>query len=74
MSDRFWQDLLEPEEELLWTGRPRPKLSLRNFQLFGPFVGAIGTVIAGAFVLRGNTLPVSQSVVVAVIVALVALS
>ena len=59
MSDRFWQDLLEPEEELLWTGRPRPKLSLRNFQLFGPFVGAIGTVVAGAFVLRGNTLPVS---------------
>ena len=68
MSDRFWQDLLEPEEELLWTGRPRPKLSLRNFQLFGPFVGAIGTVVAGAFVLRGNTLPVSQSVVAAVIV------
>ena len=74
MTDRFWQDLLEPDEDLLWTGRPKPKLSLRNFQLLGPFVGAIGTVIAGAFVLQGNSLPVSQSVVVAVIVALVALS
>ena len=74
MTDRFWQDLLEPDEDLLWTGRPKPKLSLRNFQLLGPFVGAIGTVIAGAFLLQGNSLPVSQSVVVAVIVALVALS
>ncbi len=73
-TDAFWADILEPGEDLLWTGRPRPKLSLRNFQLLGPFVGATGTVIAGGMLLGYSDLPVSQSVVVGVVGALVFLS
>lgn len=74
MTDAFWTQVLEPGETLLWTGRPEPRLSLRNFQLLGPFVGAFGTVIAGGLLLTYNDLPVSQSVVLAVIIALVVLS
>lgn len=74
MHDEFWTKLLEPEEQLLWTGRPKPRLSLRNFQLLGPFVGAAGTVVAGGLLLGFNDLPVSQSVILAVVIALVVLS
>ena len=74
MTDDFWAKVLEPGEDLLWTGRPRPRLSLRNFQLLGPFIGAIGTVVAGGLLLTYNDLPVSQSVILAVIIALVVLS
>lgn len=74
MSDAFWTKVLEPGERLLWTGRPQPRLSLRNFQLLGPFVGAIGTVLAGGLLLTFNDLPVSQSVVMGIVIALVVLS
>ena len=74
MTEDFWQNLLEDGEELLWTGRPKPRISIRNFQLLGPFVGAAGTVIAGGLLLTYNSLPVSQSVVLAVVIALVVLS
>ena len=74
MTDDFWQKVLEDGEDLLWTGRPKPRISIRNFQLLGPFVGAAGTVIAGGMLLTYNTLPVSQSVVVAVVIGLVILS
>lgn len=74
MTDDFWAKVLENGEELLWTGRPKPHLSLRNFQLLGPFIGAFGTVIAGGLLLTYNDLPVSQSVILAVIIALVVLS
>ncbi len=74
MTDDFWQKVLEDGEDLLWTGRPKPRISIRNFQLLGPFVGAAGTVIAGGMLLTYNTLPISQSVVVAVVIGLVILS
>lgn len=74
MNDAFWEKVLEDGEELLWTGRPKPRLSWRNFQLLGPFVGAIGTVVAGGLLLSNNSLPVSQSVILAVIIALVVLT
>ena len=74
MSDEFWANVLEPGENLLWTGRPQPRLSLRNFQLLGPFIGAAGTVIAGGLLLTFNDLPVSQSVVMGIVIALVVLS
>jgi len=74
VTDDFWAKVLENGEELLWTGRPKPHLSLRNFQLLGPFIGAFGTVIAGGLLLTYNDLPVSQSVILAVIIALVVLS
>ena len=73
MTDDFWQKVLEDGEDLLWTGRPKPRISIRNFQLLGPFVGAAGTVIAGGMLLTYHTLPVSQSVVVAVVIGLVIL-
>ncbi|HDZ82539.1 MAG TPA: hypothetical protein ENH56_15050 [Roseobacter sp.] len=74
MNDQFWADQLDPGERLLWTGRPKPRLSIRNFQLIGPFIGAAGTVVAGGLLLTYNDLPVSQSVILAVIIALVVLS
>jgi hypothetical protein len=74
MTDEFWQNVLEDDETLLWTGRPTPRISLRNFQLLGPFIGAAGTVIAGGVLLTYNSLPVSQSVVLAVVIGLVVLS
>ncbi len=74
MNEDFWTNVLEDGEQLLWTGKPKPRLSLRNFQLLGPFIGAFGTVIAGGLLLSFNDLPVSQSVILAVIIALVVLS
>lgn len=74
MTDEFWTKVLEDGEELLWTGKPTPKLSLRNFQLLGPFIGAFGTVIAGGLLLTYSDFPVSQSVILAVVIALVVLS
>ena len=74
MTDRFWADQLDPGERLLWTGRPKPRVSIRNFQLIGPFVGAAGTVVAGGLLLTYSDLPVAQSVILAVIIALVVIS
>ena len=74
MPDDFWADVLDPGETVIWAGRPKPRLSLRNFQLLGPFIGAAGTVIAGGLLLGFNDLPVSQSVVLGIVIALVVLS
>ncbi len=74
VTDPFWAKVLEPGETLLWAGRAKPRLSLRNFHLLGPFIGAGGTIVAGAMLLTYNDLPVSQSVILAAIIALVVLS
>ncbi len=46
-----WHDILEPDEELLWTGRPRPRLHWRNWRLFGPApMAAVGLLAAAGFI------------------------
>ncbi|QUJ75595.1 hypothetical protein KDD17_11575 [Sulfitobacter albidus] len=56
MSNDFWQDVLEPGETLLWTGRPQPRLHWRNWRLYGPApMATLGLSLAAliAIVTRG---------------------
>jgi len=49
----FWDKVLEPNEKLLWTGRPKPRLHWRNWRLYGTapmaalgLMGAAGVILA----------------------------
>lgn len=48
----FWDNVLEPDEKLLWTGRPKPRLHWRNWRLYGSApMAAIGLLAAASFIL-----------------------
>lgn len=48
----FWDNVLEPDEELLWTGRPKPRLHWRNWRLYGSApMAATGLLAAAWFIL-----------------------
>ena len=48
----FWHNVLEEGEELLWTGRPKPRVHWRNWRLYGSApMAAIGLMAAAAFIL-----------------------
>ena len=43
----FWDNVLEQDEKLLWTGRPKPRFHWRNRQLYGPApIAALGLLAA----------------------------
>lgn len=47
----FWDNILEPGEELLWAGRPKPRLHWRNWRLYGPApMAAFGLLAAAWFI------------------------
>jgi len=55
----FWESVLEPDETLLWTGQPKPRLHWRNWRLYGPApMAATGLFLAGGFIIatqgKGN--------------------
>jgi hypothetical protein len=46
-TSSFWNNILEQDEKLLWTGRPKPRLHWRNRQLYGPApIAALGLLAA----------------------------
>jgi hypothetical protein len=48
----FWGKVLEPDEKLLWTGRPKPRLHWRNWRLYGTApMAAAGLMGAAAVIL-----------------------
>ena len=48
----FWDNVLEPGEKLLWTGRPQPRLHWRNWRLYGSApMAAAGLFAAAAIIL-----------------------
>ena len=44
----FWETVLEPGEELLWAGRPKPRLHWRNWPLYGAAPMAAAGLAAAA--------------------------
>jgi hypothetical protein len=51
-TSSFWDNVLEPNETLLWTGRPKPRLHWRNWRLYGPApMAALGLMAAAWFIL-----------------------
>lgn len=51
-TSNFWDNVLEPEEKLLWAGRPQPKWHWRNWRLFGPApMAAAGLFLAAGLIL-----------------------
>tara|TARA_B110000977_G_scaffold173149_1_gene226075 strand:- start:95 stop:589 length:495 start_codon:yes stop_codon:yes gene_type:complete len=51
-TSSFWTNVLEPDENLLWSGRPQPKLNWRNWRFFGPApMAATGLLAAAWFVI-----------------------
>ena len=47
----FWHNVLEEDEELLWTGKPEPRVHWRNWRLYGSApMAAIGLMAAAAFI------------------------
>lgn len=50
-ASSFWDNVLEPNETLLWSGRPRPKLHWRNWRLYGSApMAALGLMAAAWFI------------------------
>jgi hypothetical protein len=45
----FWNDVLEPDEKLLWAGRPKPRLHWRNWRLYAPAPFAATGLLAAAW-------------------------
>jgi hypothetical protein len=51
----FWNNVLEPDEKLLWTGRPQPRLHWRNWRLYGSApMAAAGLFVAAAIILAAR--------------------
>lgn len=51
-ADTFWDNVLEGNERVLWTGRPKPRFHWRNWRLYGAApMAAIGLLLAAAFIL-----------------------
>ena len=48
----FWDNVLEADENLLWTGRPKPRAHWRNRALYGPApIGALGLLAAAYLII-----------------------
>lgn len=48
----FWDSVLEADEKLLWTGRPKPRFHWRNWRLYGPApMAATGLLVAAWFII-----------------------
>ncbi len=47
-SAAFWDTVLEPGEQLLWAGRPKPRLHWRNWPLYGAAPMAAAGLAAAA--------------------------
>lgn len=48
----FWHNVLEKDEKLLWTGRPKPRVHWRNWRLYGAApMAAAGLLAAAGFIL-----------------------
>lgn len=45
----FWNSVLEADEKLLWTGRPKPRFHWRNWQLYGAAPMAATGLLAAAW-------------------------
>jgi hypothetical protein len=45
----FWDSVLETDEKLLWTGRPKPRFHWRNWQLYGAAPMAATGLLAAAW-------------------------
>lgn len=51
-TSSFWDNVLEPSETLLWSGRPEPKLHWRNWRLYGSApMAALGLMAAAWFII-----------------------
>lgn len=51
-TSAFWHNVLEQDEKLLWTGRPRPRLHWRNWRLYAAApMAAVGLLAAAGFIL-----------------------
>ncbi|MCX7566909.1 hypothetical protein OS189_11215 [Sulfitobacter sp. F26169L] len=48
-TTEFWGNVLEPDENLLWTGRPKPRLHWRNWRLYAPAPFAATGLLAAAW-------------------------
>ena len=54
-TSNFWDNVLEPNETLLWSGRPQPKLHWRNWQLYGSAPMAATGLMAAAWFIISTT-------------------
>jgi len=45
----FWSAVLDKDETLIWTGRPKPRLHWRNWRLWGPAPMAAAGLLAAAW-------------------------
>lgn len=51
-TSSFWNNVLERDEKLLWSGRPQPRLHWRNWRFYGPApMAAIGLMTAAWFII-----------------------
>jgi hypothetical protein len=51
-TSSFWDNILDPNEKLLWAGRPKPRLHWRNWRLYGTApMAAAGLMGAAALIL-----------------------
>ncbi|KEJ88760.1 hypothetical protein [Sulfitobacter donghicola] len=50
-ASSFWDNVLEPEEKLLWAGRPKPRLHWRNWRLYGPAPLSASGLLAAWFII-----------------------
>lgn len=51
-TSAFWHNVLEQDEKLLWTGRPKPRLHWRNWRLYAAApMAAVGLIAAAGFIL-----------------------
>lgn len=51
-TTNFWDNVLEPDETLLWAGRPKPRMHWRNWRLYGPApMAAAGLLTAAWFII-----------------------
>jgi hypothetical protein len=51
-TSAFWDNVLEADEKLLWTGRPQPQPHWRNRALYGPApIAALGLLAAAYLII-----------------------
>lgn len=48
-TSSFWDNVLEPNERLLWSGRPQPRVHWRNWRLYGSAPMAAAGLMAAAW-------------------------
>ncbi len=54
-NSSFWDSILEADETLIWTGRPKPRFHWRNWQLYGSAPMAAAGLIAAAWLFISTT-------------------